>query len=85
MTKLYPKGTIRRIIKAHEPQHKLSKSADVLVNSLFGLLLMTGLLGLRLIHERIDEGGRYICATNGRHKDQRSTCKSKHWRITPSL
>ena len=31
MTKLYPKGTIRRIVKAHEPQHKLSKSADVLV------------------------------------------------------
>lgn len=31
MTKLYPKGTIRRIIKAHEPHHKLSKSADVLV------------------------------------------------------
>jgi hypothetical protein len=32
MTKLYPKGTIRRIVKAHEPNHKLSKSADVLVN-----------------------------------------------------
>ena len=31
MTKLYPKGTIRRIVKAHEPNHKLSKSADVLV------------------------------------------------------
>jgi hypothetical protein len=31
MTKLYPKGTIRRIVKAHEPQHKLTKSTDVLV------------------------------------------------------
>jgi len=34
MTKLYPKGTIRRIVKAHEPNHKLSKSADVLVRFL---------------------------------------------------
>jgi hypothetical protein len=31
MTKTYPKNTIRRIIKAHEPNHNLSKTADVLV------------------------------------------------------
>ena len=31
MTKAYPKGTIRRIIKAHEPDHNLAKTSDVLV------------------------------------------------------
>ena len=32
MTKTYPKGVLRRIIKTHEPHHNLSKTADVLVS-----------------------------------------------------
>jgi len=31
MTKTFPKSTLRRIIKAYEPDHKLAKNADVLV------------------------------------------------------
>ncbi|KAJ1651729.1 hypothetical protein IWQ61_007778 [Dispira simplex] len=31
MTKLYPRNLLRRIIKAHEPQHRLSTNVDVLV------------------------------------------------------
>jgi hypothetical protein len=56
MTKLYPKSTIRRTIKAHEPHHKLSKTADVLVRLQYLQFLISGLFRFRVIHEGPHEG-----------------------------
>jgi hypothetical protein len=85
MTKSYPKGTIRRIIKAHEPDHKLSKSADVLASNLLETKLTRDIPGLRIVYERVDEGGGHCCKRDGRCKDSRCACSSKYWRITSIL
>ncbi|KAL1917991.1 uncharacterized protein VTP21DRAFT_3257 [Calcarisporiella thermophila] len=31
MTRLYPRSTLRKIIKAHQPKSQLSKNADVMI------------------------------------------------------
>jgi hypothetical protein len=60
MTKTYPKNAIRRVIKTHEPNHNLSKTADVLVLPpflTFMLITFTGVPRLRAVYEGVDEGG----------------------------
>jgi hypothetical protein len=66
MTKSYPKGIIRRIVKAHEPQHKLSKNSDVLVQPAVGqCVLTTGLPRLCAVHQELDERGGHCSAGDG--------------------
>jgi hypothetical protein len=62
MAKLYPRNTLRRTLKAHQPKYRLSRDVDILVHLDYLLFIQ------RLLHqaheERKQEGDRTLRGTH---------------------